>query len=146
MIMRKSQEFLVSIDAITDAAANETEVARYLGVPAEDLWQRDDEDGVLWRLASDLDKDEPLDRHIANLVERTRDGGRGPVPTALRETYLNVGVLYKTSVILACGVGLPVAPLRTLEERFPGITFSIICYPCSDDEEEEETSAEGEPA
>lgn len=129
--MEKKKKYVVSLDVIADVTASDSEVARFLGVPSSDLDHRNLDDTIWWWTNSDLGQAQPLDRHIRNIVEKTRGHASNFTTDTIKRTTLNVGVMYYGTV--DCSISIPIALLQTLEQRFPGLDFSVSCYPTEDE-------------
>ncbi len=126
--------YIVSLDAITSAAATASEVADALGVPPDGLVTQRTQDGAVWTCEVEADRTVGLAEQMGLLVaaahprQPLRPGG------GIRALFLDLGVIYDVNKTDTCAVSLPMPLLRSLAGKLPVGYVRVRCYPGTGEE------------
>lgn len=133
------KSYVVSIDIVTPSLVTRHELADLLGVSTPSAL--DDRPGreagtVSWRYEPAYpDKTMTLADYVNFIASDLRPGRPIRIGKKIKDIYLDIGVFYYS---VACTVSLPMHCLASLKKKIPELGVGIRCYPCREDEGEEE--------
>ncbi|MFH0926673.1 MAG: hypothetical protein V1872_13750 [bacterium] len=128
------KEYMVSLDIITSLSTTSQSMSELLGSRCSMLECTEIDHGSLWRLESNLDEKVSLKAHVESIIAMIPSGISVKSNDFIKELYLVIGVLYYSAT---CTVTFPFECISLLISKFPGINIEIICYPCSEELDDE---------
>jgi uncharacterized Fe-S cluster-containing MiaB family protein len=122
------KEYMVSLNLVTNLTVTEKDVIK-LFPAATRLNHRAIGDKELWRLESQLGKQESIPKQIESILSFARGNRLFEIGSLIKMLYFDIGVFFDTA---NCSVTIPSDCLRSITRLSPEIGIEITCYPTSE--------------